>query len=100
MPISDITIKNLKPRDKPVKVSDFADVLLRVVTAPMVLACLRKVEAKGNHETAQRLRSKISAVFRFAIASGVVDFDPAQALSDSLITSHHGSVACGLVAHE
>jgi integrase len=55
------------------------------VTSPMVLACLRKVEAKGNHETAKRLRAKIGAVFRYAIASGVVEHDPTFALRDALI---------------
>jgi integrase len=55
------------------------------VTSPMVLACLRKVEAKGNHETAKRLRAKIGAVFRYAIASGVVEHDPTFALRDALV---------------
>lgn len=51
----------------------------------MALACLRKVEAKGNHEIAKRLRAKIDAVFRYAIASGVVEHDPTFALRDALI---------------
>ncbi|KPQ18015.1 MAG: hypothetical protein HLUCCO18_03085 [Rhodobacteraceae bacterium HLUCCO18] len=34
------------------------------VTAPVILDCLRRVEAKGNYETARRLRSKIGAVSR------------------------------------
>lgn len=55
------------------------------VTSPIILACLRKVEAKGNHETAKRLRAKIGAVFRYAIASGVVEHDPTFALRDALI---------------
>ncbi len=51
----------------------------------MVLACLRKVEAKGNYETARRLRAKIGAVFRYAIATGAGETDPTCALRDALI---------------
>lgn len=63
----------------------FGDKPIAEVTSPMVLACLRKVEARGNHETAKRLRAKIGAVFRYAIASGVVEHDPTFALRDALI---------------
>jgi len=55
------------------------------ITAPVVLECVRKVEEKGHYETSQRLRAKISAVFRFAVASGVADNDPAHAIRDALI---------------
>lgn len=65
--------------------ADFGKVAITEVKPPVILDCLRKVEAKGNYETAQRLRAKISAVFRFAVASGVAEFDPAQPLRDALI---------------
>lgn len=55
------------------------------VTAPMILACLRKVEAKGNHETAKRLRAKIGAVFKYAVAVGLAETDPTFALQGALI---------------
>lgn len=50
------------------------------ISAAEVLAVLRKVEARGLHETAQRLRSIIGQVFRYAIATqrakdGVVTHD-------------------------
>ena len=51
----------------------------------MILRCLKKVEAKGNYETARRLRSKIGAVFRYAVANGMADSDPTYALRDALI---------------
>ena len=65
--------------------ADFGKMTITDIRPPMILDCLRKVEAKGNYETAQRLRAKISAVFRFAVASGVAEFDPAQPLRDALI---------------
>lgn len=65
--------------------TDFGKKPIREVTAPTILQCLRKVEAKGNYETAKRLRSKIGAVFRFAVANGAADVDPTYALRDALI---------------
>lgn len=56
------------------------------VTPPMILDCLRRVEAKGNYETARRLRSKIGAVFRYAAANGVAETDPTYALRGALDT--------------
>jgi hypothetical protein len=55
------------------------------ITAPMILKCLRKVEAKGNYETAHRLRARIGSVFRYAVASGLAETDPTYALKDALI---------------
>ena len=40
------------------------------ITAPELLAVLRKIEARGNYETARRLRSTCGMVFRYAIAPG------------------------------
>lgn len=65
--------------------SDFGATPISEVTAPMILACLRRVEAKGNYETARRLRAKIGAVFRYAVANGLAETDPTYALRDALI---------------
>lgn len=66
-------------------IADFGRKPMSEVTSPIVLRCLRKVEAKGHYETAKRLRAKISAVFRFAVASGTATTDPTYALKDALI---------------
>ena len=55
------------------------------ITAPMVLKCLRKVEANGNFQTARRMRSTIGTIFRYAIATGVAENDPTFALRGALI---------------
>jgi len=65
--------------------ADFGSRPITEVTAPMILRCLRKVEAKGNYETAHRLRARIGSVFRFAVASGIAETDPTYALRDALI---------------
>ncbi len=57
---------------------------IREISAAEVLAVLRKFEARGIHETANRLRSKIGAVFRYAIATARADNDPTGALKDAL----------------
>ena len=65
--------------------ADFGQKPITDLTAAMVLKTLKKVEAKGHYETAKRLRSTIGAVFRYAIANGLVDNDPTYPLRDALI---------------
>ncbi len=55
------------------------------ITSRDALAAIRKVEERGNHETARRLKSTIGGVFRYAIATGCADTDPTYALRDALI---------------
>jgi integrase len=64
---------------------DFGRKPITEITAPMILKTLRKVEAKGNYETAHRLRARIGSVFRYAVASGIAEADPTYALRDALI---------------
>ena len=64
---------------------DFGRMPITEITAPIILKTLRKVEAKGNYETAHRLRSRIGSVFRYAVASGIAETDPTYALRDALI---------------
>jgi integrase len=56
------------------------------IKAPEVLDALRKIEKRGQHETATRARSTIGAVFRFAIATGRAERDPTADLRGALIT--------------
>ena len=43
---------------------------IAIIRAPAILAVLREIEGRGNHETAQRLRQMCEAIFAFAVASG------------------------------
>ena len=56
------------------------------ITAPEILAVLRRIEARGRHETATRLREIIGGVFRFAVATGRAQGDPTGALRGALTT--------------
>uniref|UniRef100_UPI001577404D tyrosine-type recombinase/integrase n=1 Tax=Sphingomonas bacterium TaxID=1895847 RepID=UPI001577404D len=58
---------------------------LAAITPPVVLNALRLVEERGRYETARRVRQRISAVFAFAIAQGLVDSDPAAIVGRALL---------------
>ena len=52
--------------------------------APELLEMLRRVEKRGNHETAHRIRSGCGNVFRYAIATGRATRDPMADLRGAL----------------
>ena len=52
--------------------------------APRILEVLRVVENRSAIETAKRIRQRISAVFVYAIASGIADSDPAAMIAGAL----------------
>lgn len=54
------------------------------ITAQEVLAVLRAVEATGRYESARRMRSVLSRVFRYAIATTRAERDPAGDLRGAL----------------
>lgn len=55
------------------------------VTAPLLLAVLRKLEKRGVVETAHRARSFAGRVFRYAIATGRAQNNPANDLVGALV---------------
>lgn len=60
-----------------------------------VLRVLRAVEAKGNRETARRMRGILSAVFRLAVIEQAIETDPTAPLRGALLppqTRHHSAV--------
>jgi len=65
--------------------TDFGHKPIHEIKAPEILQTLKKVEAKGNYETARRLRSTISQVFRYGIATARTDNDPTFGLRGALI---------------
>lgn len=54
------------------------------ITAPEILAVIRKVEARGALDVSRRLKQSISQAFRFAIASGWATGDPTVHLAGAL----------------
>ncbi|MBN8819306.1 MAG: tyrosine-type recombinase/integrase [Sphingomonas sp.] len=56
------------------------------VDTQMLLAALKRLEAKGHHETSKKCRSFASRVFRYGVATGRCTSDPASLLQGALIT--------------
>lgn len=65
------------------------------LTPADVLKALQVVEAKGHLETARRMRSLASRVFRFAVATSRASSDPTALLRGALATpkvKHHSAI--------
>ena len=65
------------------------------VTAPELLAVLRRLESLDKLETAQRVKQICGQVFRYAIATGRAERDPAADLRGALKTKktrHHAAI--------
>jgi integrase len=54
------------------------------ITAPELLAAIRKIEHRGAHDLAHRVLQVASAVFRFGVATGRCQRDPAPDLRGAL----------------
>jgi integrase len=54
------------------------------IEAPEILRVLRRIEARGKYELALRVRQTLSQIFRYAIATGRADRDPAADLRGAL----------------
>ena len=90
-------VDNMKKNEAAASTLDKAKWLLEDVAAPLtrravtditsaeLLALLKHVERSGRRETARRLRSRISAVFRLAIVTLRATNDPTLALKGALL---------------
>lgn len=54
------------------------------IDPPELLAALKRIEARGAHETAHRTKEKCGQVFRYAIAHGLAKRDPSADLRGAL----------------
>lgn len=57
---------------------------VKTITAPELLAALRRIEAKGALETAHRVKQVCGQVFRYAIATGRAERDPSGDLRGAI----------------
>ena len=65
------------------------------ITAPDLLAVLRRIEAKGNYETAKRVLQLAGRIFRYAVATARLASDPARDLRGALTATqpkHYGAI--------
>lgn len=61
------------------------DMPISDVDPQMLLAPLKRLEARGNRETAKKVRSFASRVFRYGVATGRCKSDPAALLLGALV---------------
>ena len=66
---------------------------IATITAPDILAVLRRIENRGTLETAHRALQNIGQVIRFAIATGRSTADPTPALRGALAPVNHRHMA-------
>lgn len=65
------------------------------IGAPDLLAVLRRIEAKGNYETARRVLQLSGRVFRYAVATARLASDPSRDLRGALTApqpKHYGAI--------
>ncbi len=65
------------------------------ITAPELLAVLRRVESRGALDTAHRCREYSGQIFRYAISTGRAERDPSADLKGALTpvkAKHHASI--------
>ena len=60
---------------------------ISTITAPEMLVPLKRIEARGRHETAHRTKSVCSRVFRYAISTGRAERDVTADLRGALAPS-------------
>src|SRR3954451_2280677 len=68
---------------------------IKDITAPELLATLRRIESRNALELAHRMREYCGMVFRYAVATGRAERDPSGDLKGALApvkTKHHASV--------
>ena len=68
---------------------------IREVAASDVLAALRKIEARGHHESTHRAKQKCGQIFRYAVATGRADRDVTADLRGALAavdSRNHASI--------
>ena len=71
------------------------DTPITEVSAPKILTALRLIEARGMNETAHTVHQICGQVFRYAVASGYAERNPASDLKDALapvVTKHRASL--------
>ncbi len=76
-------------------IAEFGKLPINEITPPQVLAACRKLESEGKLETARRIRSKCSQVFRYAVAIGKAERDPTSDLRGALkppVVKHRAAI--------
>lgn len=85
--LSSSTLKILEARLEQLVFPHLGSTPISAVTAPQLLAALRRIESRGKLETARRTRSLVGRIMRFAIATGRAERDVAADLKGALASA-------------
>jgi integrase len=66
---------------------------IKKITPAALLACLKRIEARGTRETAHRVYQNIGLVFRHAAATGRLTHDPSAPLKGKLLPTNEKRLA-------
>ncbi|HEX6999658.1 MAG TPA: integrase arm-type DNA-binding domain-containing protein [Gammaproteobacteria bacterium] len=94
-PPSDETIAQLRHRLKTYVYPYHGSTPIKDISTQVLHGTLKRIVHRGTRETALRVRSVTSRVFRYAVASGRAERDPAADLKDALpvaVTTHFAAV--------
>jgi integrase len=73
----------------------FGSLPVSAIQPPDILKVLRRIEASGRLESARRALQLAGAVFRYGVATGRLDSDPARDLKGALVSpkvKHHAAI--------
>ena len=73
----------------------FGNLPIKKVTPKIILEAVRVIEGRGCHETARRTLQCCGQIFRYAVASDLIESDPTPSLRGALVTvveKHRASI--------
>jgi len=62
------------------------DIPVKDIRAPEILYVLRKIEDRGSLDVASRIKQRIASILRYATYTGIIAYNPAEALRDVIQT--------------
>lgn len=69
---------------------------IKSITAPELLAALRRIESRGANDIAHRAKQTASQIFRYAVGTGRAERDPSRDLPTNVLKSrnkkHHAAI--------
>ena len=89
------TMRTLDTRINTHMLPTLGDMSINAIQPTDILALVRRLEAKGIIETAHRVHQTCSRIFRYAIAAGICDRDPAADIRGAIMpvpTKHFASI--------
>ncbi|SEQ09388.1 Integrase [Rosenbergiella nectarea] len=60
---------------------------IRLLKTSNLLAPIKKVDASGKHDVAQRLQQRVTAIMRYAVQNDYIDSNPAMDMAGALTTT-------------